>query len=93
MIRPPSAGEDDQVDVQPARLLSKRGAELFGVRRMLQHQRALQVAAAVKARRQPEVVLRAARRDAEQIQHRFSIWRSRIHLQMSYFFKILARTV
>ncbi len=47
----------------------QRAAERLGMRRMLQHERALEIAATVQAGRQPEVPLEQRARFAEQLQH------------------------
>ena len=55
MIRPPSAGDRTVGRPQVAHAVGQRAAERLGVTGMLQHERALQVARAVQAGRQPEM--------------------------------------
>ena len=67
MTTPPSAGESTTVAPQIAHAIGDRAAERLGLLRMLQHERALQVAGAVQPRRQAEVAFEQRARPAEQI--------------------------
>ena len=67
MTTPPSAGDSTTVGRRSASRSRDRAAERLRVLRVLQHERALQVAGAVQPRRQPEVAVEQRPRPAEQI--------------------------
>ena len=64
---------EDHRRLQVARAIGQRQAERFGELRELEHQRALQIAVAVQARRQPEMPLEQRAGLPEQIEHRILI--------------------
>ena len=68
MTTPPSAGDSTTVGRRRADALGDRPAERFGVRGMLQHERALQVAGAVQAGRQAEVPVEQGAGAAEEVE-------------------------
>src|ERR1700738_4752189 len=67
MTRPPRAGGGYAVPPQLARAIRDRAAEHLGVLRMLQHERALQIAGAVQPGGQPEVPVEQCARPAVEI--------------------------
>jgi hypothetical protein len=64
---------ENRIGVSGAQQLAERTTECFGVRRVLQHERALQVAAAVQPRRQAEVPLEQRARFAKEFEDRVLI--------------------
>ena len=67
---PPSAGERTTVGTQRGGSPGDRAPERLGVIRVLQHERALQVAGAVQAGGQPEVPFEERPGSAEEIEQR-----------------------
>ena len=68
MTMPPSAGDRTTVGFRSAHALGERAAERFGVRRVLQHERALQIAGAVQAGGQAEMSVEQGAGFPEQIE-------------------------
>ena len=68
MTTPPSAGDSTTVGRRSADALGERAAERFGVLRVLQHERALQIAGAVQAGGQAEVAVEQRAGAPEQIE-------------------------
>ena len=68
MTTPPSAGDSTTVGRRSRVAIGDRAAEPLRVLRMLQHQRALQIAGAVQPRRQPEVAFEQRARLPEEIE-------------------------
>ena len=69
MMSPPSAGDRTAVALPAGNSRRERATERLGVFRVLQHERALQVSAAVQPRRQPEVTFEKRTRLAEEREH------------------------
>ena len=88
MTTPPSAGDSTTVGRQRAGAFGDGAAERLGVLRMLQHERALQVAGAVEAGGQTEVAFEQRARAPEQIEefvagHVFNVERKARHKRTS----------
>src|SRR6266566_3696418 len=68
-VAPAKRGGEDNIGPEGPDSIGDGGAARFGLRRMLQHQRALQVAGTVQSRRQPEVSFEQRARPPKPIEH------------------------
>ena len=68
MTTPPSAGDSTTVGFKSRTALGDGTTQRFGVRRILQHQRALEIAAAVQSGGQAEVAVEQGAGAAEQVE-------------------------